>query len=290
MINYDFISLTEKGACNLLKNRSELSHKGSFGTLLAVAGSACFTGAASLCVMAAIKSGVGIVCLASVQQACAAAGILCPEATFLPLEADCEGKMTDGAFEAIAKRAETASAMLLGCGMGRSSQVSALVKKLLATEIPSVVDADALNAACGSLGLLKDKVITPHMGEMARLCGCGITEIKADSAAAALKFSRENGCVVVLKDADTVVAAPDGRIFLNEGRNSGMAKGGSGDVLAGLAASFLAQGVKPFEAAIAAVKLHSAAGERCAKKYSRRGMLPHELPDMLREIFLENEL
>ena len=133
-------------------------------------------------------------------------------------------------------------------------------------------------------------IITPHAGEMARLCGCDITEIKADTAKAALDFAKKYGCVVVLKDADTVAASPDGKLFLNVGRKSGLARGGSGDVLAGITASLLAQRMKPFEAAMSAVTLHSLAAKRCAETFSMRGMLPHEISDCLREIFKENGL
>ena len=94
----------------------------------------------------------------------------------------------------------------------------------------------------------------------------------------------------MLKDADTVVVSPDGRMFLNVGRNSGLARGGSGDVLAGITASLLSQGMKPFEAAMAAVTLHSLAAKRCSQKFSMRGMLPHEISDCLRDIFRENGL
>lgn len=291
MDKYDYITLTERGACNMLPRRSELSHKGSFGTLLIVAGSTFYTGAAALCTMSALKSGVGIACLASVKEAYAVVGTACPEATFLPFEADSEGGIPNTALSAVKERAKSCSALLIGCGIGRFKGVSALARDILEKNtLPAVVDADGLNAVCGETGLLKGCVITPHMGEMARLCSTDIAAVKAEPEQAALKFAAENGCTVVLKDADTLVASPDGRLFLNTGRNSGMAKGGSGDVLAGITASLLAQGMQPFDAACAGVTLHSAAGKRCAQKYSRRGMLPHELPDMLREIFSENGL
>jgi len=291
MGDYSFITLTEKGACNLLPRRSELSHKGSFGTLLAVCGCENFIGAASLCIESALKSGVGIACLASVKPAVAACAVRCPEATFMPFDADIDGHIPFAAAEKIIRRSETASAMLIGCGVGRSDDTSELVKKLIkATNIPKVIDADGLNAVNGQPQLLKNCVITPHAGEMARLCGCEISEIKADPAKAALDFAQKYNCVVVLKDADTVVASPDGRLFLNVGRNSGLARGGSGDVLAGITASLLAQGMKPFECAIAAVTLHSLAAKRCAADCSQRGMLPHEICDSLRDIFRENGL
>ena len=291
MNDYAFITLTEKGACNMLPRRSELAHKGSFGTLLAVAGCENFIGAASLSIEAALKSGVGIVCLASVRQVAAACAVRCPEATFLPFDADGDGHIPLGAADKIIGRGKTASAMLIGCGLGRSDDTAKLVKKLITvTDVPKVIDADGLNAVNDEPQLLNNCIITPHAGEMARLCGCDISEIKADAAKAALDFAQKYNCVVVLKDADTVAAAPNGRLFLNVGRNQGLARGGSGDVLAGITASLLAQGMKPFECAMAAVTLHSLAAKRCAEKYSKRGMLPHEICDCLREIFGENGL
>jgi len=290
MTDHSFITLTEKGACGLLKRRDAFSHKGSFGTLLAVLGSESFIGAASLAVEAALKSGVGIVTLASVKPAVAACAVRCPEATFMPFEADGEGHIPLLAAESIIKRAENASAVVIGCGLGRSENTSALVKQLLREiKVVKVVDADGLNAVCDKPELLKDCIITPHAGEMARLCGCDIADIKADPAKAASDFAKRYQCVVVLKDADTVAASSDGKLFLNMGRNSGLARGGSGDVLAGITASFAAQGMQPFDCAMAAVTLHSIAAEHCAQKYSKRGMQPHEISDCLREIFLENE-
>ncbi len=290
MNDHSFINLTERGACNLLPHRGELAHKGSFGTLLTVAGCESFIGAASLSVEASLKSGVGIVCLASVRQAVAACSIRCPEATFMPFDADNDGHIPLAAAEKLIKRSETASAMLIGCGLGRSDDTSSLVKRLLEdSDIPKVVDADGLNAAADRPQLLKGCIITPHAGEMARLCGCDISQIKADPSETAVDFAQKYDCVVVLKDADTIAASPNGKLFLNIGRNSGLARGGSGDVLAGITASLLAQGMEPFDCAMAAVTLHSAAAKRCAEKYSRRGMLPHEICECLREIFKENE-
>ena len=288
MPQYEYIHLTVKSACNLLPKRDAFSHKGSFGTLIAVSGSVFYTGAALLCCSAAAKCGVGITCLASVKEACAAVGANCPEVTFLPFLAHECGTLPEQAAKSIIKRAEKASAMLIGCGLGNTEQTSGLVKHILSErKLPTVVDADGLNVIRDEPELLRGCVITPHIGEMAGLCGCDTDSIKADPTLAALKFAQKYDCVVLLKDADTIAAAPDGRVFLNIGRNSALAKGGSGDVLAGLLASLLAQGMEPFDAAIAAVTLHSAAGKRCAAKYSKRGTLPHELPDEIRAVFAE---
>lgn len=291
MPEYEYMTITAKEACSLLPKREEDSHKGNFGTLLAVAGSVFYTGAAALCCSAAAKSGVGITCLCSVKEACAVVGAVCPEVTFLPFEADVGGTLPENAAEKILERSKSATALLIGCGLGNNGQTSGLVRRVLTEKkLSTVVDADGLNTICASPELLRGSVITPHIGEMARLLSCESDTVKADPANAALYFAKEYDCVVALKDSDTVVASPDGTAFIHRGRNSALAKGGSGDVLAGLTASLLAQGMGRFDAVITAVTLHGEAGRRAAEKYSKRGALPHELADELRLLFAENGL
>ena len=153
--------------------------------------------------------------------------------------------------------------------------------------MPLVVDADALNFAARRPGVLEELetplILTPHPGEMARLCGDDISEIQADRLGAAREKARETGAVVALKGAATVVAGPDGRCAINPTGNSGMAKGGSGDVLAGIIASLAAQGIPAFEAAAAGAYLHGLAGDLCAKRLGNRSMLPTDLIDALPE-------
>lgn len=128
-------------------------------------------------------------------------------------------------------------------------------------------------------------VLTPHPGEMARLCDDTIPEIQSDRLGAARQKAKDTGAVVALKGAATVVAAPDGRCAVNPTGNPGMAKGGSGDVLAGMAGAFLAQGVQAFEAAVLAVYLHGYAGDRCAERLGQRAMLPTDLVKALPQVF-----
>ena len=130
-------------------------------------------------------------------------------------------------------------------------------------------------------------VLTPHPGEMARLCDDSIPEIQSDRLGAAQQKARETGTVVALKGAATVIASPDGRCAVNPTGNPGMAKGGSGDVLAGMAGAFLSQGLAPFETAVLAAYLHGRAGDLCAEKYTQRAMLPTDLIDVLPEVFRE---
>lgn len=289
------VHLTEAEAAALLPVRRGDAHKGTYGRLLIVAGSDCYTGAAALCTLAALRMGAGIVTLASTPRVLAAAQAKLYEATFLPLPDNGAGQIAAQAAPLLLERAGAATALLVGCGLGLSPDGRILTAELLRhAPCPVLLDADGLNAVAGRLWLLGEArqipVLTPHVGEMSRLCGLSREEIKADPARCAGEFARQYRCVVALKDADTVVAAPDGRLFLYEGRNAGMARGGSGDVLAGFAAALLAQGMEPAEAAAAAVRLHGAAGERCTRQRSRVAMLPHELPDMLGEVLRENGL
>ena len=150
---------------------------------------------------------------------------------------------------------------------------------------PIVIDADGINALCGSINIIREikvpVIITPHPGEMARLCGTSICEIESNRIAYSSEFARLNGCIVVLKGANTIVAVPDGGVFFNTGGNPGMATGGSGDVLAGILVSLLAQGLTPEQAAKAAVYLHSEAGDRAAVRRSQRAMLPGDMVEEL---------
>ena len=287
--------LTVGEAAALLPARNPGAHKGNFGRMLIVAGSAGYTGAAALCTLAALRMGAGIVTLASVLPVLAAAQAKLYEPTFLTLPDNGAGQIAAQAVEPLLERAQSASALLVGCGLGLSSDGKALTAGLLrSAPCPLLIDADGLNAVAGRLWLLREAkhppVLTPHMGEMARLTGLDVETIQADPRGCAAAFAREHRCIVVLKDADTVVAAADGRLFLYEGRNAGMARGGSGDVLAGFAASLLAQGLEPAEAAAAAVRLHGAAGMRCALRSSKVAMLPHELPEALGGLLLERGL
>ncbi len=289
----DEAPLTASEACALLPKRNPASHKGDFGRALIAAGSDRYRGAAALSVHMALRGGAGIVTLASVETVIASVSASLWEATFLPCAETKEGSIAAENAPMLLRECESAQALLIGCGMGRSKDTEALVKAVLTgVQCPVVLDADALNVLQGSVEILKTAacplVITPHIGEMARLTGILPEKIKKDPKETALRFSRESRAVVVLKDAVTVIAAPDGKIGCIYGLCSGLARGGSGDALTGLLVSFLAQGTPPFEAASAAAVLHAEAGRRCAARRSQSGMRISELADDLCEIFREN--
>ena len=276
------------------------AHKGTFGSVLAVAGSASYRGAAALAVEGALRTGAGIVTLASVEPVLAAVAARLPECCLCPCEAGAEGGISPQNIDRI--RRQKASVLLAGPGLGytaqsaaRAAETRALVKTLLSGFSGSaVLDADGLNAAADLLQTEKmlhpqgELILTPHPGEMARLTGHSAAEINADREGTALRYAKAWNAVVVLKGAHTVIAGPDGRCAVNPTGNPGLSRGGSGDVLAGMTSALLACGLPAFEAAACAVYLHGAAADRAAALHGETGMLPHDLLDALGTLFAEN--
>ena len=280
--------------------RPRSSHKGTFGSVLAVAGSASYRGAAALAVEGALRTGAGIVTLASVEPVLAAVSARLPECCLCPCEAGAAGGIAPENIPRIQR--QKATVLLLGPGLGytvqsaaRAAETRMLVGKLLPGFAGSaVLDADGLNAAADLLQTGKlphpqgDLILTPHPGEMARLTGCSAADINADREGTALRFAKAWDAVVVLKGARTVIAAPDGRCAVNPTGNPGLARGGSGDVLAGMTSALLACKLPAFEAAVCAVYLHGAAADCAAAKHGEAGMLPHDLFAELGGLFAAN--
>lgn len=282
----------------VLSPRKDNAHKGDFGTLTILAGSTQYRGAAVLAAAGAARAGAGIVRLASTQQVCFAAAAQLPCCVLQPLPQTAEGGIASSALSAVL--AAPATAVLAGCGMGISAETALLVAGLLDTcPCPLVLDADALNVISGQLPAGRDQsvrdammyalqtarqpvIITPHVGEMARLCDISSYEVTQDMPGVASQFARGCNCVVVLKSHVTVIAAPGGEVFINDAAgNSGLAKGGSGDVLAGVIAALLAQGYQPHVAAAAGVWLHATAADAAVKHTGKNGLSPVDLPGYL---------
>ena len=270
-----------------LPRRDPEGHKGTFGKVLCVCGSVGYTGAPIFAGRGAVRTGSGLVFLAVPESVWPVAAVKSDEAMPFPVP-EAEGRLSLLAEEPIRRRAESCDAVLIGCGLGRGWQTDALVRKLLTIEKPLVLDADGLNALSGREELLQKRaaptILTPHEGEFLRLGG----GLSAGREAAAAALSEKYGVYLVLKGHRTVVAAPDGSLAVNGTGNSGMAKGGSGDVLTGLLASLLAQGTEPFAACCAAVWLHGRAGDLAAMAKGHRGMTPvdmiEKLPYALKEV------
>ena len=281
---------------SLLVPRHPESHKGHYGTLTAVCGSVFYRGAASLSTAAALRCGAGIVRLASLPAVIDACAAVNPECIFLPLPEAEAGSISSKAADDILSlltHAKGRQTCLIGCGLSLCPDTEELTFRLIRSlSCPLVLDADALNALSKHPDLLaqasQTPVITPHIGEMARLTGLSVNAITSDLDGTARSFSARYGCVTVLKGHATRVASPDGKLYINTTGNPGLARGGSGDVLAGMIAAFLAQGLAPWEAAVCGVYLHGLAADRCAARLSQYGMLPHDILIDLCEIFREN--
>lgn len=258
---------------SILPPRQTESHKGNYGSVLLVAGSVGFTGAAYLASEAAVRGGAGLVFLAVPKTVYPILAVKTVSAMAFPVEDGADGKVAPAALPQIRQRLSRTNALVLGCGLGQSRNVRETVFSLVASsEIPIVLDADGINAFAENTDKLKGKdlILTPHEGELARL---GFVRKNGETRAeASLRAAEMFGAVTVFKGPGTAVAAPDGRIYVNTTGNPGMARGGSGDILAGLIGAFLAQGADSFSAASAAVFIHGLAGDMACAEIGEVGM------------------
>jgi len=288
------LKLDKETAKALLPVRDDRQAKWHFGRTILVCGSAAMSGAALLSAQGALRSGAGLVQLCSVAEVIAAARTAVPEALLLPVEQSVNGVISQDAISGILSQAEKAQSLLIGCGLGITDHGYRLLKSLTANYSGTVViDADGLNVLAEHLTLLYSVpercILTPHIGEFCRLSGLTRKQVELDVQGAAMDFAAKYRCVVVLKGAKTVITDGD-RAYMLDCPNSGMAKGGSGDVLAGLAAGLCAQMPhKPLESAALAAYLHSRAGLLAREKRSAYAMLPRDVLDVLGQAFLELE-
>ena len=284
--------LSMRTVLEMLRPRDPESNKGDYGRLLCVCGSEGMAGAAAMSARAALRCGAGIVEVALPRSIYSIVAPQAPEAVFTLLDPLPEGGLSPACEESLGRALSKASACLVGCGLGTGAAAREEVERLIgASRVPLVVDADGINLVARNIDVLKTArapvVLTPHPGEMARLLGTSVSDVQAHRREFAARFAAEHRAVLVLKGAGTLVALPDGRLFRNPTGNAGMAKGGSGDVLAGMIASFAAQGIEPGLAAAGAVYLHGLAGDRCAERLSQTAMLPTDLIETLPSLFSE---
>jgi len=285
--------LHEKDIKPLFSPRAADSHKGTYGHLLMVCGSFGMAGAAVLAAKAALRSGVGLLTVALPRSIYPIVSAAVPEAVFLPLDETEDGVLARTALKPLLAALQGKDALLIGCGMGKGETVELLVCELLQNvNCPTVLDADGLNAVAQHIDILKTVaaplILTPHPGEMARLCRCSVDTIQTDRKRVARDFANAYGVTIALKGHRTVITDGD-TSRVNSTGNPGMATGGSGDVLAGMIASFTAQGMKPFDATVSGVFLHGKAGDKAAQKHSQHAMLPSDLIEELGGLFLELE-
>lgn len=272
--------LDHEAVLGILPDRDPWGHKGSFGKILLLCGSRGFTGAAYLAAMGALRSGAGLTFLGVPESIYAIEAVKLNEPVVFPLPED-DGKLGLLAISEIEKRLPQMDAVLVGCGLGQSPGVLAVVRTVLENaRCPVVVDADGINVLARHKDILRGRtdptILTPHDGEFLRFGGT----IGEDRMASAAHFAREWNCILLLKGHETCITDGDTG-YLNKTGNPGMAVGGSGDVLAGILVSLLGQGIAPLEAAACGAWLHGAAGDRCAETMGQYGMLP---TDMLKEL------
>lgn len=283
----EFVLVDGAVAAELLPQRPQNGHKGTFGHLLVVAGALGKSGAAALAAEAGMRAGAGLVTLAVPSGIHAVVAGKLTEVMTTPLT-EVSGEISLQAMEELLELGDGKQALAIGPGLGQGSEVAALVRRLLKeSPLPVVVDADGLNALAGHLEVLDTRrdrltVLTPHPGEMARLCGESVDAVQSGRFVVAREFARKYGVVLVLKGARTVTAFPDGRVRINASGHPGMASGGMGDLLTGVIGGLMAQGLSAESAAVLGVYLHGLAGDRLLTTRGDAGLLAsdllHELP------------
>lgn len=286
--------ITAQQVFELLPRRKADSHKGSYGKVMCLAGSARFRGAAALAAEGALRAGAGLVTLAAVEPVIAAVAARIPECIFLPCRQSAEGGVSAQSGKAVLEKVRGMEVLLFGPGLGDTDDTAALLEQLgPSAGCALVLDADGLNAAAKMDALPRSPglplILTPHPGEMARLCGLTTAEVNAGREGIAAGYARAEDCVVVLKGHRTIVAGPGGEVFVNPTGNPGLSRGGSGDILAGMIAGLAAQGLSPLDAAVCGVWLHGAAADQCAKRLGQYGMLPHDIFTDLGALFAAAE-
>lgn len=277
--------LTDESALSVIPKRLLSANKGTFGRLLNIAGSLYYSGAAAMSAKAALRTGAGLCTLASpISTVKIVASSLC-EATYLPLPETDEGFVGENASQKIAEILPKMNAVCIGCGLGNSKNTRNLTEFVIKNAAcPIVIDADGINSIADNINILKERtsavVLTPHPLEFSRISGLSVSEIQRDRIKAARDFSEEYGVVVLLKGAYTVIAE-NGRVFVNPTGNAALAKGGSGDVLAGIIAALLAQGADPLEAAASGAYIHGKAADKLIEKMPANAVLAGDLIDAL---------
>lgn len=269
------------------------AHKGSFGRILVLAGSTGMAGAAELVGDAALRSGAGLVTIGTPQSVYP---ILAAKTTCCitrPLPETSAGTLSYDSLGIIRKIADNFDVIAIGPGLGRHASTSQLIHCLVSEWTrPIVLDADALNALATDTEVLRTapsaRVLTPHPGEMARLTGRSVKEIQADRTGFALRFAKEYGVVVLLKGQGTVIT--DGtHTHVNTTGNPGMATGGTGDILTGIIAGLLAQGLSLMDAAILGAHLHGLAGDLAAERLGQISLIATDLLTTLPEAFQRHQ-
>ncbi len=275
----------------MVAQRPAESNKGNYGHVLVVGGSVGKAGAAAMAGMSALRAGAGLSTIATAKSVLATVAGFHAEVMTEPLPETDSGTISSRALERIFELSKNKSVLAVGPGISRNPQTAELVRKLVGkSETPMVLDADGLNAFEGRTNELNGKghilVITPHPGEMARLAGCTVADVQKDRLGMARTFASQHELIVVLKGHRTLVANPEGDVWVNTTGNPGMSTGGTGDILTGMVAGMMAQHPKnAFAAVLAAVHLHGLAGDVMREKVGEHSMTATDLLIGLPEAF-----
>ena len=276
--------------------RKNNSHKGDYGKVLVIAGSEGLSGAAYLSSQSTVEAGSGLVTLALPDSISAAMESKTTEVMTLPLDS-IGGHISSTSVKKILAAIEKADAVLIGPGLGRSRDAQIVLEEVLKNStVPVIIDADGINAAAEKMNAVKDcqcpLIFTPHAVEMSRLTGLSKDYIEENRLTVSREFAEEYGATVILKGHRTVVTAPDGEQYINITGNSGLASGGTGDVLAGITASLAARGINETAAAAMAVYIHAAAGDISMEKFGIESVtatkVMENISDALKILLVEN--
>lgn len=278
--------ITSQYISDLVPGRSKFVHKGDNGRVLVIAGSIGLTGAAVLASRAAQRAGSGLVTLGIPETLNGILEAKLTEEMTIPLADAGDGILSEKCTNKLESIIDQFDAVAYGPGLGRRSDITEITKWIIRNcPVPLIIDSDGINSLAGNIDLLKEAVcpvvLTPHMGEMARLTGLSIGEIQKDRIKVLRDYCIKLKCTIVLKDWRTVICNKDGQIFINTTGNQGMASGGMGDALTGIIASFAGRGLSVEDAAVAGVYLHGLAGDLTAQEKGFEGITAGDIIEMV---------
>lgn len=288
LYNTDMIVIDKALARAFLPGRSDFSHKGDFGRVLMFCGSKGMSGAAALAALAALRSGCGLVAVASGESAVSDIAAHIKEATFIPLKEE-NGSVLRAEADFSHPSIAGANTALIGCGLGALPSVPLFMRRLIELDLPTVIDADGINVLAGNIDSISGKniLLTPHPLEFSRISGLSPRAIERDRAKHALAFAAKRRVFLLLKGANTLIALPDGRLYVLPAANSALATAGSGDVLSGIIIGLAAQGAPLEQSAVLGCYLHSRSGRLAADDLSQYSVVAGDLIRYLPRAILE---
>lgn len=290
-VSTTLFTVSDEEIKSFFKKRDTESHKGTFGTVLVIGGSYEMPNAVYFASQGAVNSGAGLVKVAFPSVAYSAIAPKTFEQILVPLESNKKGRISQNAIKRLEAELKKCSCVLIGCGMGDDEDTKAVTEFVIKnSEVPIILDADGINCLKNNIDIIDSAkapiILTPHPKEMSKIAGVEVNEIQGNRGAVVKSFTKAHKAILVLKGASTLVGSSDyDDVYVNNTGNPGMATGGTGDVLGGIIASFVAQGVEPFTSAVAGVNIHGAVGDSVSNKYSMMGNTPSlmlsELPQIL---------